>query len=774
MLPLWQMHAEYRVLRIDSEPGITGKNQLMGIFGMFRKTAVAAALLFITVSSNSFALGLGDIDMQSALNQPFRANITLTSPGGTDLSQVKVNIAPAEAHQRAGLSRPRILANFRFKVEQDSRGQAVIRVTGTEAIHEPFIEFMLELTWPNGRLMRQYTVLVDPPLTMPAAPAIPAAPVSGTPRAAPVVEEPARSSRPSSAPASSARAPATYSAEQSASSYGPVKRDETLWTIAKRVRPDSGISMEQMMIALQRANPSAFQNNNINNLKAGATLTIPSREEITSISARDARTETRSQFQAWKQDKTSTPDVAVEESSPVAGESVESEPVVTTESRLQLTAPEDDATQGAATAGDPQAGDVETGIGNVEQQLALAAETAEANRAQSAELQSRVTELEDQLATMKRLLELKSDQLASIQNKQATAETEAEAEDTSSTAKAEEPVMETAAEATAQDSVESTVEPASSKKALEFGSIVNKLMDNPILAGLGVLVAMLLGGFLWASARRKENHSIFDDEMTLEKRLAVEKPPRESKSQPAVAVSEAFQEPVQGGNLHDSDEGDPLTEADVYLAYGRTQQAEDVLQAALVKTPDDPALRLKLLEVYHAGGNANAFDREASDFRDTVTEEDPVWQRVATMGYELSPKNELYKSRAASINNLDFDMDLTGMDDMGVQETSEEPATTDDLVMDIEANESPAATSPENIEFNLDDLDTTEVTYDDAEDDAEGLLDASDEVSTKLDLARAYLDMGDPEGARSILDEVMEEGNETQKNEAVKLIAELA
>lgn len=119
-------------------------------------------------------------------------------------------------------------------------------------------------------------------------------------------------------------------------------------------------------------------------------------------------------------------------------------------------------------------------------------------------------------------------------------------------------------------------------------------------------------------------------------------------------------------------------------------------------------------------------------------------------------------------------MDLTGMDDMGVQETSEGPATTDDLVMDIEANESPAATSPENIEFNLDDLDTTEVTYDDAEDDAEGLLDASDEVSTKLDLARAYLDMGDPEGARSILDEVMEEGNETQKNEAVKLIAELA
>jgi pilus assembly protein FimV len=285
---------------------------------------------------------------------------------------------------------------------------------------------------------------------------------------------------------------------------------------------------------------------------------------------------------------------------------------------------------------------------------------------------------------------------------------------------------------------------------------------------------MLLGGFLWASTRRKQNQGIFDDEMTLEKRLEAESSTRHAKPQPVVAVSQTYQEPVHGGNQHESDEGDPLTEADVYLAYGRIQQAEDVLQAALEKTPDNAALRLKLLEVYHAGGNANAFDREASDFRDTVTEEDPVWLRVASMGYELSPENELYKACAADNTNLDFDMDLTGMDEMRDEKTSEEPAATDDLGLDIETHESPAVTSPENIEYNLDDLDTTEITYDDAEDDAEGLLDASDEVSTKLDLARAYLDMGDPEGARSILDEVMEEGNEGQKDEAVKLIAELA
>ena len=744
---------------------------------MFRKSAVAAALLLVSVASNSFALGLGNIDMQSALNQPMRAVIDLTSAAGTDLSQVKVSIASAEAHRRAGLTRSRLLGNFRFKVEQDSRGQAVIRISSTDTIHEPFLEFMLELTWPKGRLMRQYTVLVDPPLTMPAAPAIPAAPVASPPRATPVAAEPARSTTVSRPVTTTARAPAASSpAGYSASSYGPVKRSETLWTIASRVRPDSGVSMEQMMLALQRANPGAFQNNNINNLKAGATLTVPSREEIVSISAREARDETNRQYQAWKTGTASTADVSVaeatEESSvaeaaPAVVAAEESAAAVVTESRLQLTAPEDDTVQAAATAGDPQSEDTESGSSNIEQQLALATESAEANRAQSEELQSRVSELEEQLQTMKRLLELKNDQLASMQNQQAVAAMEAAPAP---------PAAEAEAAATTKDA-ETSPAVTGEKDTLEAGGIVNKLMDNPILAGLGVLVAMLLGGFLWASTRRRDNQGIFDDEMTLEKRLEAEDTSRESKPRPAVAVSQGYEEPVQTSQ-HDTDEGDPLTEADVYLAYGRIQQAEDVLQAALDKTPDDTAMRLKLLEVYHAGGNITAFDREASDFRDTVTEDDAAWLRVASMGYELSPENELYKAAASSASNLDFDMDLTGMDDLADQDEAEKPVAADDLGLDMETRETATEESPENIEYNLDDLDTTGITFDeteeDTEEDSEGLLDASDEVSTKLDLARAYLDMGDPEGARSILDEVLEEGNEAQKDEAGKLIAELA
>ena len=173
---------------------------------MLKKSAVAAALLFITVSSNVYALGLGAIDMQSALNQPMNAVIDLTSASGTDLSEIKISIASQEAHDRTGLSKTRILSDFQFTIEQDAQGNAFVRITSSDAVHEPFLEFLLELQWPNGRLLREYTVLVDPPVTMPATPVAPAAPVSRA--QAPVRQSRPTSSRPATTPVRPAAAPA--------------------------------------------------------------------------------------------------------------------------------------------------------------------------------------------------------------------------------------------------------------------------------------------------------------------------------------------------------------------------------------------------------------------------------------------------------------------------------------------------------------------------------------------------------------------------------------
>ena len=740
---------------------------------MLKKLAVAAALFFVTVSSNVYALGLGAIDMRSVLNQPMNAVVDLNSASGTDLSQVKVSVASREAHNRAGLTRSPLLADFNFSVEQDDRGNAFIRITSTDTVHEPFIEFLLELQWPNGHLVREYTVLVDPPVTMQARAPVPATPVSRAP--APAVSRPVRQSRP--APIQAAPSPVRTAGARppSADTYGKVRRNETLWSIANQVRPGSDISIEQMMQALLRENPHAFMNNNINELKAGVTLSIPDRSTIAAITASDARAETNRQAREWKAGQDAPAEVAVRqpEQEELAEADVQgTESAVQTESRLQLTAPEEEAGEGAATAssGDPQAADGESSA-ELNNQLAMAAEEAEASKAESQELTTRVMELEEQIETMKRLLELKDDALADLQQ-QASPETVAEVVATAEIETSEttdeieildsdgQPVEEMAEEIIVEDeAVDAAV------LAAEPRGIVNKLKDNPLLAGLGVLVALLLGGFVWSSVRQKGDQGIFNEEMTLEKHMATDVAMRSEHRAPVVDFDEQVPAeevvPAQG-----VDESDPVTEADVYLAYGRIQQAEDVLQAALEKAPDNAELRLKLLEVYHSGGNVSAFDREASDFRDTVAEDDSEWLRVATMGFALSPDNDLYRAGGVGQekpDELSFDMDLSGMEDpvAGNDVTSQTDSQTDDeLALDV----------PESMEFSLEDV---EAVIDDEEDASEGLLDNTDEIATKLDLARAYKDMGDPEGARSILGEVLDEGNDEQKREAEDLITQL-
>ena len=735
--------------------------------GMFRKSTIALALLLLTLSFRLYALGLGEIDMQSVLNQPMSADISLISDAGTDLSRVKVKLASREAHERLGLSRAKILSNFSFDVVVDGRGKPVIHVSSFDPVREPYLEFLLEMVWENGRMVREYTVLVDPPVTMRATPVAPVAPTVRTPGPGPAITEPVRQSRPVQAPkpAASAFTPAPVQ-KKSAELYGPVRREETLWSISDRLRPDRDISVKQMMIALQQANPHAFENNNINNLKAGATLKVPDRDAILAISKRQARIEAERQYKEWREER-SVAKTAVKkpaEDLPVKETTV----VAETEAQLKLTPPEGDAVAGSASnsvAG--ETGLEASGAGDVRQQLALASEEIEAGRAQSKELQSRVLELEAQIEKMQRLLELRSDELAGMQNQaggQAAEPVAGEEEQPAESVSDNEIVAATEAgdvaeEAEAEDT---TVAADVDSPATEPRGLVNRLMDNPVLAGLGVLVAMLLGGFLWGSIRKQSSQGMFNDEPTLDKHLADVSGDTPESAGPTLNISDPgmFGEAAtdsMGVSTSDA-ASDPVTEADVYLAYGRIQQAEDVLQAALQVDPENVAVQAKLLWVYHAAGNVAAFDSAASEYRQSVPEDDSQWKRIAAMGYELSPENELYRSAKVGAgeedNVVEFNMNLSGLDDMSPRAT-----------MTADANTGETGALPESLEFSLDDAD---------EDAAEGLLASADEVATKLDLARAYLDMEDPEGARSILQEVIEEGNEEQKSEAESLISNIA
>jgi len=775
---------------------------------MFGKSAVALALLLLTLSSRLYALGLGEIDMQSGLNQPMKADISLISVAGVDLSRVKITIASREAHERLGLSRAKILSNFNFAIVKDASGKPVIHISSSDLVREPYLEFLLEMVWENGQMMREYTVLVDPPVTMQAAPVAPVAPVVRAPEPASARAEPVRQARPAPVTKSTS---STYTPppvqKKTAEQYGPVRRDEALWSLANRLRPDRDISIQQMMIALQRANPNAFVNNNINNLKAGATLKIPDRNAILALNHAQARAEAERQYKEWKEERNADKVVANE---PVADTPVADTPdadtpdadtpdaemraaapgvVAEAEARLKLTPPEGGPVAGSAS--DSEGGDPDpeaSGEKNVRQQLALASEEIEASRAESTELKSRVLELEAQIGKMQRLLELKSDELASMQGRSAMQAAEPGVSEETAGSDDEVPAEDNEmAPATEAGDVPEEVDVASDATAGTEGEaeadspasgphgIVNRLMDNPVLAGLGVLVAMLLGGFLWGSRRQQSSKGMFDDEMTLDKHLTEVSGEKSKSSERLLNISDPgrFDEGARDSLEVTApyEATDPITEADVYLAYGRIQQAEDVLQAALRDDPGNLAVRAKLLRVFHSAGNAAAFDKAASEFRESVPEDDSQWKRIAALGYELSPGNELYRSAKPGTgddeNAVDFDMDLSGLDDVSFRDAMTAGEDAGDLGMNMDTEASEVDTLPESLEFTLDDA------LED-ESQSEGLLASTDEVATKLDLARAYIDMEDPEGARSILQEVLEEGDEEQKSEAESLISKIA
>jgi pilus assembly protein FimV len=745
---------------------------------MSRKLAIAVVMLCLSATSSVFAIGLGDIEMQSMLNEPLNAVIELTSASKQELDELKVTIAPRESFQKMGIPRTTILDDFKFSVEQPQRGLPVIRVTTRKPVREPFLDFLVEASWSKGHLLRQYTLLVDPPVTMQAAPPVQRVPVRQTPSPSPAVKQ-----TPSPAPVPVA-APVTpthiTAAPGDVDKYGPVKRNETLWDIARRVRPDRDISMQQMMIALLRANPEAFAANNINNLKAGATLQIPGRDDILALDKSTASREANRQYAEWQQGRgsgqakaaTTTEPATDQQQQATSGPAPAAE--VTQEARLQLVAPDEEAIKGAVVPGMPEGGTATQAPESKEllKQLSLVTDEAEAGRAQSQELQSRVGKLEEQVADMQRLIELKDTQLANLQNRLA-----AQNQTASNTTSDASPEAGAPATDRSKTQVEGTPEANAGRDSKPEG-IIDRLMENPVLAGLGVLVAMILGGFLWSSTRHRKQEDIFRDEPTLASQMSAARND-ESPATPRIAVSDTSMlsdvSPSDMSPLQGDETSDPLTEADVFIAYGRVQQAEDVIKSALQGSPDNRDLKMKLIEIYHAAGNTAAFDTHAATFRETVDEDDPDWQRVARMGHELSPANPLYQGgislQPVRDGEVDFDMDLDGLEENGA--AGNEPVNAsgdDDIGLDYDTGANPIGNTAENIDFNLDELNLDQ----EEEDLSEGLLQESDEIGTKLDLARAYMDMGDPDGARGILEEVIEEGNDEQKTEAENLISQIA
>jgi pilus assembly protein FimV len=252
-----------------------------------RKLALIATFSLACIADTALALGLGDIELYSALNQPLRAEISLFSlkPGESEL--VKVELAPNSAFERAGIVQADVLSDLRFRVVPGaSSDQAVVQVSSTQSVREPFLAMLLEVSWPDGRLVREYTLLLDPPVI-----------ASGQSARRPTTDF-SQSSSGSGFGDMGEPAPTTGSSSNAGErSYGPVRAQETLWSIAYALRPDESISMDQMMQSIYQANPEAFDGS-MSSIRSGSMLRIPSASEIRGVDSAAARSEGRRQRRA--------------------------------------------------------------------------------------------------------------------------------------------------------------------------------------------------------------------------------------------------------------------------------------------------------------------------------------------------------------------------------------------------------------------------------------------------------------------------------------------
>lgn len=723
----------------------------------FRKLALAVSLAGALGCEMASALGLGEIKLNSTLNQPLDAEIKLLRLRELGEGEILVNVASRDDFQRAGVDRVFFLNDLKFEIVLENPSGPIIKVTTRKVVREPFLNFLLETQWPNGRILREYTLLMDLPVfgdesvravtratksaPAPQQPAVvskvreptpvaePAAPVADVPEAddKPLADSPR--SRPSSAPAKRIEGGV----------FGPVGATDTLWEIALKARPDRSYSVQQTMLAIQRLNPEAFINGNINLLRKGQVLRLPKASQISELNGRQAVNEVAFQNDQWSGDADGDLSGAQLDGSGRSASSPAS--ASSKQGRLKLASGAEaenvDAGRGAGEVG----GDTEA----LQNELAITLDELDKTRRDNGELKSRIDELEMQIQTMERLVDVSSQELRALQLAgQSSAEAEADvipAPVVADTAVSEDvnsidPAPE--AKAVAQAPAAKVVDPSrvvlsSPKKEV---SLLDTVFDNIALVAGGIVA--LLAGVALVLRRRKEDEgeddelssSMIDDEplfvgddTEVEGDLAVDEGDIAADSVDIEGSLESELEDFDLGELEldgfeseetdavstESQTGDAVGEADIYIAYGKYDQAEEMLLKALDANNESLDARMKLLEVYAETNDAAKFDAQYASVM--ATHDMAAQERAATLRKQLSGVGE-YNSdvvhdvadeNLALDDGLDFDLGDAG-DSLGDEALELEDGL--DLDLDLESSMDATDDAGGELSFDLDfDLD---------------------------------------------------------------------
>jgi pilus assembly protein FimV len=791
-------------------------------------------------SSQVMALGLGQLQVKSGLNQPLVAEIPIFAAMPGEVDSLNVRLAAPEAFERVGLPRPSYLtANLSFSVGKNARGQSVVLVTSTGKFVEPFLSFLIEADWGRGSVTKEYTALIDPPYIAkaivrpmeaptvavaptqyipPPEPTLPPIVLKPEPEPAPVVAEQTPAAplvfEPAPAPAAivpepvpEIRAPEPVVAQSvpvytpapapvipqepqpaaNPGAYGPVTSGKTLWSIAEEVRPDASVTVKQMMVALLRANPEAFEGDNVNKLKRGSVLRIPGRDEASVLSNEQAAalvaeqsTSLRAQRKPVPQPSEMVANVPPSPVEPVAPAMADVPPemakpkpikpvvakVSKPRARLEIVPPSGKAT----TAKAAQSGAGAAGGAELRAELTQAREDIAVRDSEITELKSRVTDLESQQTATQKLIEMKDSQLKALQDEMTK--------------------QQAATPVTQAPPVAKTDAPAQPSSAIVEAPWYTNPLFHYAAGGL-----LLLGGLIWFM-RRSKNKT--DEDEPVSRRLSDDADLQASLSslQDAKSVHQDKTAPgkaVKVGNntqVHTTEKPKPAPAVSLPPATPVEEPELVSLRNAVRSRPQDLEAHLALLRYYYTRGESKEFESTAQAMRTHVSSaQDPRWREAVVMGVALLPGHVLFNQ--AGWNAPKFET------------TAKEAPLVVSAPAAAAPLEEPALFSQHDID-QLDTLEAVSIVGTPADEPATQPAEAPDEImlmsesdfvalhdipdihrseselmdidaasSTKIELARAYLEIGDVEGARSMLEEVVGSGSAPAKAMAQRIIGEL-
>jgi len=607
----------------------------------WRSVASAAALVaaLAVPASQAWAVALGRVTVQSQLGEPLRAEIDLPQLSAQDAATLQASVAAPERFQALNLSFNPALADLRFQLVTLPDGRSVLRLSSTAAINEPFLDLLVQANWANGQLLRGYTLLFDPPNLRPAPapqPPVAAVPLPAPPPAAPAAAPTAppapwvtqvRPAVPLPPAAPAAAAPARPRAHAPAADPTPasitVRRGDTAGRIAQAHLP-AGVSLDQMLVALLQANPQAFIGDNVNRLRAGAVLDLPSTEAASATPASEARRIVQAHSRDFNEFRRRLAALAPAQAAPeatraaagaVQAEVTDPRPAATAQDRLTL---ERGALPGAA-----------------------ADQLAQARQQQAT--QQQITEVERNLQELERLRQAAQAHAAApvpAPAAPAPADAAPAAAATPEAPAPAAPALEAPALAAAPAPAAPAAPPAPPPTEVAAPGLLQTLTAHPLaLPAAGGAAALLLLGLLAARIRSRRQQ----DQAALADRDDPQSEPASGALADAPTDAPATSMMYSPSQLDAGGDVDAVAEAEVYLAYGREKQAEDILLESIRLHPERLPAHLKLLEIYGQRRDLAAFNAAAQTLHQVSGGTGDAWEQAREAGQLLDPDNPLYQ-----------------------------------------------------------------------------------------------------------------------------------